>query len=74
MIETASQTFADLIRQAVHASGKSAYAIARQSGVAQAVLSRFMTGERGISLQTAEKFCRALGLELRRVEGAAWSS
>jgi transcriptional regulator with XRE-family HTH domain len=68
MTTTATQSFADTIRQAVQKSGKSAYAVAHQSGVAQAVLSRFMTGERGLTLETAEKFCRALGLELRRVE------
>jgi plasmid maintenance system antidote protein VapI len=68
MIATASQSFADTIRQAILSSGKTAYAIAHQSGVAQAVLSRFMTGERGITLETAEKFCRTLGLVLRQAE------
>jgi transcriptional regulator with XRE-family HTH domain len=71
MTTTASPSFADTLRQAVRESGKTAYAICQKSGVAQAVLSRFMTGERGINLETAEKFCRALGLELRRAEPPA---
>jgi hypothetical protein len=33
--------------------------------VPQAVLSRFLRGERGVNLDTAEKLCRALGLDLR---------
>jgi transcriptional regulator with XRE-family HTH domain len=68
MMTTATQSFAETIRQAILASGKSAYAISHQSGVAQAVLSRFMTGERGVTLATVEKWCRALGLVLRRPE------
>jgi ribosome-binding protein aMBF1 (putative translation factor) len=56
--------FEDTLRQAVAASGLSAYALAARSGVAQPVISRFMTGERGLNLTTAEKLCNVVGLEL----------
>jgi len=47
------------------ASQKRNQAAARRTRSAQAVLSRFLRGERGINLDTAEKLCRALGLGLR---------
>ena len=62
------QTFAGTIRRAVRESGQTPYAVALAAGVPQPVLSRFLRGERGITLDTAEKLCRALGLELRQVE------
>ena len=39
----------------------------KDTGVDVAVLQRFMSGERGLNLRTAEKVCRAVGLELRPV-------
>ena len=65
MGRAAKRTFADVIRQAVEDSGRTPYAIALESGVSQAVLSRFLRGERGLNLDTADKLCRALGLDLR---------
>ena len=38
------QTFSDAIRQAVNDSGMSRYAICKQLGIDQALLSRFMSG------------------------------
>jgi hypothetical protein len=68
MARAAKPTFADVIRRAVRDSGKTPYAVALESGVPQAVLSRFLRGARGLNLDTAEKLCRALGLELRPKE------
>jgi hypothetical protein len=68
MGRAAKRTFADMIRRAVESSGRTPYAISLESGVPQAVLSRFLRGERGLNLDTAEKLCRALGLELRPKE------
>ena len=58
-------SFADLIRTAVKRDGRTAYAIARDSGVNSAVVGRFLKGERDVTLKTAEKICRTLQLELR---------
>jgi plasmid maintenance system antidote protein VapI len=68
MGKAGKRTFADVIRRAVRDSGRTPYAVAQAAGVPQAVLSRFLRGERGVTLDTAEKLCRALGLELRWAE------
>jgi transcriptional regulator with XRE-family HTH domain len=67
-VHTMTQPLADVIRDAIRETGQSAFAVARAAGVSQPVLSRFLSGERGILLDTAEKLCQLLGLELRRVD------
>ena len=64
MMETAREPLAEVIRRTIRSSGRTAYTIATASGVSQAILSRFMTGKRGITLETADKLCRVLRLEL----------
>ena len=54
------------LRRAIRDSGESEYAIGKATGVSQSILSRFVNGERGISLETAAKLCEHLELELRR--------
>ena len=46
----------------------SQYQIAKESGVSAGIISRFVHGQRFISLETAEKLCTALGLELTEKE------
>jgi plasmid maintenance system antidote protein VapI len=58
---------ADIIRAAIKRDGRTRYALAQESGVNQAVLGRFVRGERGLNLDTADRLCRVLGLELRPV-------
>jgi DNA-binding Xre family transcriptional regulator len=53
------------LKQAVADTGKSVNAAAKESGVPQAVLQRFVTGRRGITLETVERLCAYLQLELR---------
>jgi transcriptional regulator with XRE-family HTH domain len=57
-------SIADELRRAIERSGKSRYRIAQESGVAEAVLSRFVHGERDLRLDTADKLCAALGLRV----------
>lgn len=52
------------LRAAVAESKLSAYALAKESGVSAAVLSRFLSGERDITLGTAAKLAHVLGLTL----------
>jgi plasmid maintenance system antidote protein VapI len=52
------------LKKAVEASGLTINKLAVESGVPQPVLHRFMAGERGISLATAEKLATYLGLKL----------
>ncbi len=62
------ESLADSLKAAVKATGKSVNSIAKQSGVPQAVLQRFVTGQRGMTLDTVERLCAYLGLELRSVK------
>lgn len=57
-------SIAEQLRRAIEQSGKSRYRIAQESGVAEAVLSRFMSGERDLKLETANRLCAALGLQV----------
>jgi len=57
-------TIADQLRQAIEDSGQSVYAIAKAAGIAQPVLHRFYTGERDLTLSTADKLIEYFGLEL----------
>jgi hypothetical protein len=52
------------LQAAIAATGQSIYAIAQASGVAAPVLQRFVKGERGITLETADKIAAYLGLAL----------
>jgi plasmid maintenance system antidote protein VapI len=56
---------ADALRAAVRATGLPVNAVARAAGVPQPVLYRFMTGERDLTLRTAEKLAAHLGLTLQ---------
>lgn len=58
------RTLTQALKQAIEASGQSHLQIAKGSGVSQAVLSRFVSGERSITLQTADKVASYLGLDL----------
>jgi len=55
------------LRQAMKDSNLSRYAIAQQSGINQSVLSRFASGERGLTAETAERLAHSLGLRLALV-------
>jgi transcriptional regulator with XRE-family HTH domain len=62
-------SLADTIKEAVAATGKSVNAVASESGVSQPILQRFLAGTRGITLETAERLCAYLKLELRPAVG-----
>lgn len=54
----------DQLRLAMEQASVSHYALAKQVGVPPSVLTRFMAGERGLSLATVDKLAEVLGLEL----------
>lgn len=54
----------DAICEAIEASDKTRYRIAKDTGISQAHLSRLMSGERGLSIDTLERVADYLGLEI----------
>jgi len=63
-----TKTMPDVIRDAIRRDGRTIYRLALDCGVNQGVLGRFMRRERDMNLRTADKVCRALGLELRAMK------
>jgi transcriptional regulator with XRE-family HTH domain len=60
----------DQLRQAIQTSGLSLNELERRCGVSHAVLSRFMTGKRTLTLPLAGRVCETLGLVLSPASGA----
>jgi transcriptional regulator with XRE-family HTH domain len=54
------------LRTAIMASGLTLTQLSERAGIALPLLTRFVKGERGLNLSSAEKVCDALGLELAR--------
>jgi hypothetical protein len=60
--EPAAGGIGDALRTAIKTSPKSVYQIAKDAGISQIVISRFLSGERDIRLATADRLARALGI------------
>jgi DNA-binding phage protein len=56
--------FSDQLRQAIDQSDKTRYRISQETGVSEAVLSRFMNRKVGLSMETVDLVCECLGLRL----------
>jgi transcriptional regulator with XRE-family HTH domain len=52
------------IKDRMKALSLTAYAAGKMSGVSPTVIQRFLNGERGLTLATADKLCQALDLTL----------
>lgn len=57
-------SLSDQIRQAVDESGMSRYRICKELGLAEATMSRFMSGQGGLSMATLDALADLLGLEI----------
>ena len=55
----------DQLRRAIRNYG-SVYAVARDSGVSQSALHRFVTEERDLHLSTADRLCEFFGMRLTK--------
>lgn len=53
------------LRKAIRDSGLTPYRIATDAGVDRAAMTRFVNGDRGLTLDTASRITDFLGLELR---------
>lgn len=61
------------IRQAIRSSRMSLAELERRTGVDRSRLSRFLRGERSMTLKAAALICEALGLRLRRSQDEEWA-
>jgi len=57
-------TLSDQLRRAVDECPESRYRICRIIGMDQANMSRFMSGQTGLTLDTADRLAEFLGMEL----------
>ncbi len=57
-------TLSESLREAIRNSPMSVYRLAKEAGVAPAVITRFLKGERDLRLATVEKIAEVLQLEL----------
>jgi hypothetical protein len=65
---TTSPTMREVIIHAINDSGKSVRSVALNAGISQPQLHRFMTGQRDLLLDAADKVAKSLGLELRKID------
>ena len=56
----------DQIRQAVDDSGLSRYRICKELDITQSSMSRFMTGQGGLSLEVIDRLAELLDLNIRK--------
>ena len=56
---------AAVIRRAIRDSGLTPYRVATDADVDRAAMTRFLHGQRGLTLDSASRICEVLGLELR---------
>jgi transcriptional regulator with XRE-family HTH domain len=68
MAKATATTLVDDLRRAIRDSGHSLTEIEKRCGVSHAVLSRFLRGQRTITLPLASRLCDALGLHLCKRE------
>ena len=59
----------DQLRRAIVQGLMTRYALSKQTGVAQSILSDFVNGNRSLTLTTAAKLADVLGLELVQTRG-----
>ena len=59
-----NQSLAEVLIAKIESCGKSRYLISKESGVDSGTLSRFVNGERSITLDVADKICKVIGLQL----------
>lgn len=52
------------LRAAIKENGLSGNELCKRAGVNKAALSRFTSGERGVSVESAEALAKAMGLEI----------
>ena len=59
------RAFSEQLRKAISDSGLSRYTISVRTGIDQGTLSKFMKGERGLSLSAIDKLMAVLSLDIK---------
>jgi hypothetical protein len=59
------KSFTDQLRQSIRDSELTRYAISKQTGIDQAVLCRFISGECGMSLESVDRLMKCLNLKIK---------
>jgi transcriptional regulator with XRE-family HTH domain len=59
-----SLRLSDQVRHAIKTCGQSRYAIAKATGISNSTLSRFMSGERGLTMKALDILADHLGLNI----------
>jgi hypothetical protein len=57
-------TFSDELRRAVDGCGRSRYRLCHELGIAESTLSRFMSGERGLTMRCLDSLAALLDLHV----------
>jgi transcriptional regulator with XRE-family HTH domain len=55
---------AEQLQNAIRDAGESRYSISKRTGISQAMLSRVLSGERGMRLEMIDRLMDGLGLEI----------
>jgi plasmid maintenance system antidote protein VapI len=63
------KTASEVLKAAIASDGRAPHGIAKQADVPPTTVSRWLRGERGMLLETADKLAAELGLELRKHKG-----
>ena len=58
------KTVSERIRYAIETADVTHYRISKESGIEQSALSRFISGERGLSMEAIDALAEHFGLEL----------
>jgi hypothetical protein len=62
---------ATAIREAIRRDNRSITRLARDAGVSQSQVSRFVSGQRSVTIDTMDRLIGTLGLELRPLRQSA---
>lgn len=60
------ESLTDTLKKEIKRCGMTRYQLWKLSGVEQSILSRFMAGKIGMTLETADPLCRVLKLRLKK--------